>query len=433
MNLPSAQTRTEPVPPEATPHPGGWRPARLLSAPHRLGFFFGALWLATSALWWGFVLLARSAAWPLPWAVPPPAAHGLTLALSFMPLFMIGFLFTAGPRWLGLPDVAARRLLVPVLAMALGWGLALPGFHLHALVAAAGVASVTLGWAAVTWRFVQLVRRSQASDRMHATVIASAATLGVVALATATAALALGHADLVRAASLLALWGFLAPVFATVAHRMIPFFTVSVLPELTMWRPRWLLALMLLALGVTAAGEAAQALWWPLPAAVHFGSAAVQGPIALLLLWVAWRWGVVQSWRNRLLAMLQVGFVWLGLALALAAASHLRVALWGEAASLGLAPLHSLTMGYLGSTLLAMATRVAAGHSGRPVAADRVAWRLYWLLQAAAGLRVASALWPAVSAAGLLAAAAAWALACTGWAWRYGRWLGAPRVDGRPG
>ena len=27
---------------------------------------------------------------------------------SFMPLFIVGFLFTAGPRWLGLSDVPAR-------------------------------------------------------------------------------------------------------------------------------------------------------------------------------------------------------------------------------------------------------------------------------------------------------------------------------------
>jgi len=37
---------------------------------------------------------------------------------------------------------------------------------------------------------------------------------------------------------------------------------------------------------------------------------------------------------------------------------------------LGLAPMHALSMGYLGATLIAMITRVAAGHSGRPLAAD---------------------------------------------------------------
>jgi uncharacterized protein involved in response to NO len=80
-----------------------------------------------------------------------------------------------------------------------------------------------------------------------------------------------------------------------------------------------------------------------------------------------------------------------------------------------------------------MITRVAAGHSGRPLAADDVVWGLYLALQAAAVLRVAAALWPASPTAVTLVAAALWTLACAGWAWRYGGWLGRPRVDGRPG
>ena len=96
-------------------------------------------------------------------------------------------------------------------------------------------------------------------------------------------------------------------------------------------------------------------------------------------------------------------------------------------------PLHALTMGYLGCTLVAMITRVAAGHSGRPLAVDGLAWALYLLLQAAVLARVAAALWPAAATALTLAAIAAWAVACSTWALRYGGWMGRPRVDGRPG
>ena len=35
-----------------------WRLSRLLTAPHRLGFFSAALMLATSALWWLLALAA---------------------------------------------------------------------------------------------------------------------------------------------------------------------------------------------------------------------------------------------------------------------------------------------------------------------------------------------------------------------------------------
>ncbi|MBL8340098.1 MAG: NnrS family protein [Rubrivivax sp.] len=410
-----------------------WRAARLLQAPHRLAFFAGAVLMAFSALWWAAALLARQMAVAWAWAVPPAAAHGLVMALAFMPMFMLGFLFTAGPRWLGQPEQPARRLLAPVAMMCAGWSVALPGFHWHAGWAAAGLAGVTLGWLLALARFTHLVRTSRVPDRAHARRIVVAAGLGGVAMTAATFGLVLDGPGLVRAAAHGALWAFVAPVFAIVAHRMIPFFTASVLPTVTAWRPSWLLDVMLATLWFTALVEVAQALWWPLPAAVHGLAAAVQAPAAVLLLWLALRWGLVQSLRIRLLAMLHGGFLWLGVAIALAAASHLRAALLGEGAALGLAPLHALTMGYLGATLFAMVTRVVAGHSGRPLVADNIAWALYWGLQLAVLLRLVAALGPQLPAGVLAAAALAWAAACAGWAARYGRWLGRPRADGRPG
>ena len=92
-----------------------------------------------------------------------------------------------------------------------------------------------------------------------------------------------------------------------------------------------------------------------------------------------------------------------------------------------------MTMGYLGATMFAMATRVSSGHSGRPLAADNIAWGLYWMVQLAVLLRVVHALWPNAGAWPLLSAIAAWTLACCGWALRYGNWFGRPRADGRPG
>lgn len=423
-----AADRPPPAPPDMR-----WRFARLLSAPHRLGFFAAALLLATSALWWAAVLVARAAGLALPWAVPPSLAHGLLMSLGFMPLFITGFLFTAGPRWLALPEVAAATLRTPVALMVGGWALALAGFHASGTLAAAGLAAVALGWAALVGRFIGLLRASPASDRLHATLVAVAGGIGVLALALASAGLGLGEPVLVRAAAQIALWGFLAPTFAVVSHRMIPFFTASALPALEAWRPNALLAPMLGVLGLEAVFAVAELLYWPLPAPARWVQVGVEAPTAALMLWLAWRWGLVQSLRIRLLAMLHAGFVWLGLALLLSAVSHALMATSADSRSLGLAPLHALGMGYLGATLVAMITRVAAGHSGRPLAADDFVWHLYWILQLGVLLRVAAALWPAAPAALPLAAVAAWSLAAVGWALRYGRWLGRPRIDGRPG
>lgn len=430
--MPAAETRHA-VPRPPPPLDTRWRFARLLLAPHRLAFAAAALLLAASALWWALALAARAAGLALPWAVPAPAAHGLLMALGFMPLFFIGFLFTAGPRWLGLPEVQAASLRWPVACMVGGWALALPGFHVSAGLAAAGVAAVALGWSAAWWRFVQLRRASRVPDTLHATLAAAAGGVGAAALWLGVAALAAGDSTALRAATQIALWGFLAPVFVTVSHRMLPFFTASALPGVEAWRPNAVLGLMLAALLAELPFVLAELWWWPLAPAARALQAVLEAAAALMLLWLALRWGLLQSLKVRLLAMLHLGFVWLGLAFALAAASHGLMAWRGPATSLGLAPLHALTMGYLGSTLLAMATRVAAGHSGRPLAADALVWALFRVLQVAVLLRLASVGWPQHATALLLVAVAAWVLAMAGWAWRYGNWLGRPRADGRPG
>jgi uncharacterized protein involved in response to NO len=379
------------------------------------------------------MLAARWLGLAVPWAVPPPVAHGLLMSLGFMPLFMVGFLFTAGPRWLGLEGPAAPELQRPVLAMVVGWAVALVGFHAGTPVAAAGVAVVAAGWARLTGRFVGLVRTSRAPDRLHAGLVAVSCTVGVVALALAAVGLAGAGFGAVRVAAQLALWGFLAPTFAVVSHRMIPFFTASALPMLQAWRPNLLLWAMVGVLWFDGVFAIAALLAGPLPAPLLALKAAVELAAAGLLLYVARRWGLVQSLRIRLLGMLHAGFVWFGLALALAALSHALMAATGGERSLGLAPLHALTMGYLGATLVAMITRVSAGHSGRALAADDAAWALYWVLQAAVVLRVAAALDPPGAAELTVVAALAWATAAIGWAWRYGGWFGRPRIDGRPG
>ena len=421
------------LPPDTAGATGPWRFAHLMSAPHRLAFAAGAAMLALTALWWALVLVARQAAITLPWVLAPSTAHGLLMALGFMPFFITGFAFTAGPRWLGLPDVPATALRAPLLLMLGGWLFALLGIHLNAALAAVGVAAVALGWSTIARRFFGLLRSSVVPDQLHPRLLAATSVLGALALWAAVAALALGDDTLLRAATRLALWGFLAPLFVTVGHRMLPFFTASALPLQRAWRPNALLWVMLAVVLSELPFALAELWWWPLPAAARWAQVGIELPAALLLLWLALRWGLLQSLKIRLLAMLHTGFLWLGLTFALSAASHALMAWRGPEQSLGLAPLHALTMGYLGSTLLAMATRVTAGHSGRPLAADDIAWALFWALQVAVLLRLASALWPALAAPLLLAAVASWALAMVGWALRYGRWLGRPRADGRPG
>jgi uncharacterized protein involved in response to NO len=230
---------------------------------------------------------------------------------------------------------------------------------------------------------------------------------------------------------MLLLWWFIAPVYVTVAHRLIPFFTSSALPFFGAWRPSWVLTALL----IVVVGHALlplPALAWPAPL---WGvlRAVLDAAGGLLVLYVAWRWGAVQSLKNRLLAMLHIGFSWLGVALLLYAAGQVALLAGRPDLALGQAPLHALTMGFFGSVMVAMVTRVTAGHSGRKLVADDLVWALYWLLQAATVLRVAADALPALRNGTLLVAIVAWCLALVPWALRSLPVYLSMRADRRPG
>ncbi len=209
-------------------------------------------------------------------------------------------------------------------------------------------------------------------------------------------------------------------MFVVVCHRTIPFFTANIVPLVTAFRPSWLLAAMVgapVAHGVLA-GLGFDGWTW-----------LTDLPAAVLLLWLAIRWGLVQSMRNRLLAMLHLGFLWYGIGFLLAGANSLAVLAGG--AGVPLAALHALAIGFASSLLMAMVTRVTCGHSGQTVAADALTWRLFQLLQATALVRVAAEVLP--GRAWLVVAAVLWVAAFVPWCLKYAPIYWRPRADGRPG
>jgi len=277
-------------------------------------------------------------------------------------------------------------------------------------------------WGWMLGHFVMLIAKSPVPDRTHPILAACALGAGIAGLAAARLWLLTGSDGAARLMETIGLWGFLVPLFVTVTHRMIPFFTANVLPYLAPWRPQWTLVALLgasIVHGLLAASGLAQWTW------------IVDGPAGLLAAFLAWRWGFARSLANRMLAMLHVGFAWLGAALLLDAAQSL-LALAGVAA-LGLAPTHALTIGFLSSLTLAMVSRVSCGHSGRSVTADPLTWIVFLTLQAAAATRVAADLWTGAYGALLVIAALLWLACFAAWSWRYMPYYWRPRFDGKPG
>jgi uncharacterized protein involved in response to NO len=418
--------------PESAAASRAWRAALLLSAPHKLCFFWAGMHWALAALWWATwqFALAWGLAWP--WPVPAAAAHGLWFTLGPMPLFIAGFMFTAGPRWLRRPPVDARELRAPVAAFSLGWAIAVTGFHAGAALAALGTGLAALAWGLLAHRMLRLVARSTEADRRHAKAVAAAALAMLACLAAASLALAAGHPQALGRIVRVALWWGAAMVFVVVSHRMLPFLGEGAWPGLDARWPDW--PLWTLASVPLVQGSAALAGPWldALPGSrwVLAGHLALAAALSLRL---SLRWIGSAPLKQPMVAMLFRPLLWWDAALCLGALSWLPTLDASTATRFGTAGLHALTLGYMGGTMLAMVTRVSATHSGRSQAIDRVARQLHVLLQATVFARVAAALWPGSASVLLPAAAAGWLTVAATWALRHGTWLGQPRADGRPG
>jgi uncharacterized protein involved in response to NO len=279
---------------------------------------------------------------------------------------------------------------------------------------AAGVYAAAWLW--LIHVFHRLIRASNAEEKVHATLLLVALIAGASAVA-AFALLGPAAHGWVKGAGF---WAFLLPVFVVVCHRMIPFFTASVVPFVTAFRPWWLLAAMAGAPVVHGAADAPGLAGW---------TWTVDLPVSALMFWLTFRWGLVQSMRNRLLAMLHVGFLWYAVGFLLAGVHSLAVLAGG--AGFPLAALHALAIGFAASLLMAMVTRVTCGHSGRTLAADAMTWRLFQLVQVCAVARVAAEILP--GRAWLAVAAALWVAALVPWCLKYAPVYWRPRADGRPG
>ena len=384
-------------------------------------FFIGASNLLMAMAWWAAWLIAVR--WPM-FSMPQPVPfagwlHAFVMQYQMLPSFFFGFLLTVFPKWTGQPDIARARYLpvgiglfggqVVTLIGTLGWP---PGI-------AVGLLLTVIGWVAGVSALAPMLWREKGTT-WHARSCFAALMCGLAGL-LAWAAFVSGAAPAWMFFSIkIGSFGLLLPVYVTVAHRMFPFFAANVVPGYKAWRPLWLLALFWPLALLHMALELAQAWQWLWLA---------DGPLLALTATLFWRW-----WRAVpavILGVLFVGLAWLPAAFALYVVQSL-----GSLASgvvwLGRAPAHALFIGFFGSVLIAMVTRVTQGHSGRPLELPAVARFAFVAIQVVSTMRVIAELVPDAPA-WQAAAAVGWLIAFAPWVTRIGRIYLTPRTDGKPG
>ena len=281
------------------------------------------------------------------------------------------------------------------------------------------------GWLAGAVALTRIVFTADGRDPQGIAIV-GLLYLGAIASGAFLIAVARLQAGWLALARDAGLWLFLLPVFLVVSHRMVPFFSSRVLSGYVLYRPAFSMPFLGAACAAHFLLEGASLAQWTWVA---------DAPMAAWVGWLAWKWGLTQSFRARLLAMLHVSLSVLAAALAFSAVASLA-ALAGHPGIFGRGPLHLLAVGYLAAMTFGMVSRVSLGHSGRALEADRLTWYGFLALVAVGAARAVADFAPVGGTArGVLLglSALAWIAIVAGWAARLVPLYLAPRADGREG
>lgn len=398
------------------------------AAPHRVMFFGGALQTVAVMLWWLYELVTRFgiAGQPATWAIIPVAAHAYLMIYGLFPFFMFGFLMTVFPRWMGGTEIPARRFLPAFILLALGAAGFYAGLFTNVGILVQAVASSLAGWATALYALLRVLLDTKHPNKRHPTVVFIALGLGWCSLFSYLIWLVNDNAVFLRFAIQGGLWLFLLPVFASVAHRMLPFFTSSALPQFVVLRPEWPWWILL-------AGSVTHTLLQLFYAGSWLWISDV--PMAIAALYLSYAWGLRRSLRIPMLGVLHIGFAWMGIAMLLFGIQSIMTLVNGSPIqNWGLAPQHALTIGCFTTLLIGLGTRVTLGHSGLPMQVDKPVQLMFLGIQLVAILRVLADMLPIQTGFWLYVVAAALWLACfSPWALRYLPLYWRPRVDGQEG
>lgn len=351
-------------------------------------FFSGALFAGLVMPLWGF---ATGFGLVLPLSLDGSAWHAHEMIFGFVGAVIAGFLLTAVPNWTG-------RLPVLGTPLAALWGLWLAGRLAMSISVVPPLAAAIVDAAFLPVLAAILLREILGGKKLKNLPIVVIITL----LAATNILFHFYHlTGQPTAMAERAALGLIAILISLIGGRIVPSFTrnwmvrhnISPLPA-----PMDRLDMAVLAFGVISI-----VAWVFLPAHALIGMLFAIAAIAYLLRLVRWRgWA---TFREPMVAILHLGYLWLPVWFALTALSILAPKIIDPASAL-----HALTAGAIGTMTIAVATRASLGHSGREITATPAINAIFSLLVAGALLRLSAGWLPfdyltTMSVAGLLWAA----------------------------
>ncbi|SEJ10022.1 NnrS family protein [Paraburkholderia diazotrophica] len=394
------------------PFPERHRPGRRF-AMFNLGFrpFYlaGAAFAALALTVWLLMLAGVPVNGNYLLRIDPIGWHAHEMVYGFAASIVAGFLLTAVRAWTGM-QTTSHRLLA---ALALLWLCARVLVWSGPAVPAAIVDSAFLP--AVACVLLRVLKK--AGNRRNYFLVPVLLAFGALNVGFHVL-VQTGRPDLALRC-LYAAAGIVVLLVSVIGARVIPMFTSNAIPGFVTrrWKPIETIAAPLTLAALFADAAAVHSFVIAVLAfaacAVHcvrligWRSYKVRGPAILLILHVAYAW-------------MPAGFALLG------------------ASALGFVPhsvaLHAFTAGVIGGAIIAMITRTARGHTGRPLVADKRDVASYALVTLGSALRVVGPLVaPGLYHLWIWSAGLCWIAAFVIYALAYALPLMRPREDGKPG
>lgn len=334
--------------------------------------------------------------------------HAHEMIFGYLGAVIAGFVLTAVPNWTGRLPLSG----VPLALLFLSW--------LAGRVAVSSVGDPLLAF------LIDLAFPVALAGSVWREVIAGKnwRNLPVAGLLTLFAlANSLHHAEnlwpILNGVGLRLALGVAATMIALIGGRITPSFTRNWLAKRkSVHLPASFGTIDRVALATTALGAAG---WMFFP--YHPASGILLVLAGLLLIGRLSRWRGLMTWREPIVLILHLGYLWLAASLLLLGWSILAPDMMPQSSAL-----HALTAGAIATMTLAVMTRASRGHTGRLVEADAATIAIYVVVSIGALLRVLAPLLPGFYMDLLTAGGTLWSSAFALFAVRYGPMLMRPSV-----
>lgn len=389
-------------------------PSVLLAHPFRLFFLLTGIYAIVAVFGWVAFLFGG---WPIPVGWSPLQWHSHEMLYGFVSAAIAGFMLTAMTNWTGARPLQGTRLLgLAALWLAgrvamwmAGW---LPGWLVAVLdLAFLPVLAIYVGRVLIAYK-----------NRRNFVLVATLALLFFGNLVM--------HIGFMTGKTVLLQFGqqhgfnLILILIVIIAGRITPAFSANWLRlhnknPLTIKTFRSLEILSLASVALLMVVDI-----FPLPIQVKGGVALLAALIngARLIGWSGWT-----TIREPLLWILHLAYLWVVVALMLRGVSSFNDivshSLWQ----------HALGVGGIGTLILGVMTRVAMGHTGRPLKLLRFAVLAYIAIIISTILRLLAATGAMDYRLGVGFSAATWVVAFGLFVALYAPVLTSPRLDGKPG